>query len=589
MPNNASTIPTPASPDLCTARILMEGTEVSTTIQVLSIAVSRELNRVPSAILHILDGEAAIGTFEVGNSDQFIPGKKIEIKLGYRSEESTVFKGIVIKNSVKIRRTGSFLIVECRDEAVKMTSGLKSAYFEDQKDSAILEDIIGAYGLDKDVEATTPDLKEVVQYEATDWDFMICRAEANGQFVMVEDGKIIIAKPNTGLESVVTATFGATILELDAEIDARLQSKGIKAHSWNASDQELIEAEASEPNTTSNGNITPETLADVIGGPAHNLRHGGKMSSPELQAWADGQLLRERLAKVRGRVKFQGFAGVKPGNIMEVQGIGERMQGKVFVSAVRHQFAGGNWETDVQFGINPESFAAMYNLRPMPAAGLIPAVSGLHTGIVTKLEGDPDGEDRIKVRLPLISPQEEGTWARIATLDAGNQRGTYFRPEIDDEVIVGFLHDDPRFPVILGMCHSSKHPAPEPPKDDNHLKGYISREKLKMTFDDDKKIMAFETPAGNKLTLSEEDKGIKLEDQNGNTITLDDKGITIESAKDFILKASKDIKMEGVNMDFKASAAYKAAGSGSAEISGASTTVKGSGTVVIQGGIVQIN
>lgn len=589
MGNNSSSIPTAATPDVCTAKILVEGTEISGTIHVVSIAVSRELNRIPSAILHIQDGEAATGTFKVGDSDQFIPGKKIEIKLGYRSQEETVFKGIVIKHSAKIRKAGSFLIVECRDEAVKMTSGLKSAYFEDKKDSEILEDIIGKYGLQNDVEATTTTLKEVVQFDSTDWDFMMCRAEANGQFVMVEDGKIIIAKPDTGQEPVVTATFGSTMLEFDAEIDARMQSPGIKAQSWNATDQEIIEAEANEPATTNNGNLTPATLADVLGGEAHALRHGGKLSSPELQVWADAQLLRERLAKVRGRAKFQGFGEVKPGKVIDVQGVGERIQGKVFVAAVRHSFSGGNWETDVQFGINPERFAEMHHLRPLPAAGLLPAVSGLYAGVVTVLEGDPDGEDRIKVRIPLISPNEEGTWARIATLDAGNQRGTYFRPEIGDEVIVGFLHDDPRYPVVLGMVHSSNKPAPEPPKDDNHLKGYVSREKMKMTFDDEKKVMAFETPAGNKLTLSEDDKAIKIEDQNGNKITLDSKGITIESAKDFILKASKDIKMEGTNMESKASASFKAQGSGSAEISGASTSVKGSGTVVIQGGIVQIN
>ncbi|HZV69392.1 MAG TPA: type VI secretion system tip protein VgrG [Saprospiraceae bacterium] len=589
MSNNSSTIPTSATPDLCTAKIIVEGTEISSAIHVLSIAVSRELNRIPSSIIYIQDGEAAKASFDIGNSDQFIPGKKIEIKLGYRSQESTVFKGIVIKQGVKIRKTGSFLMVECRDVSVKMTSGFKSGYYEDKKDSDIIEDIISKYGLQKDIEATTPKQKEVVQYDVTDWDFMVCRAEANGQFVMVEDGKIVIAKPKTNQDPVVTAAFGATLLELDAEMDARHQSESIKAQSWNASDQEIIEAEASEPSTTNNGNLSASTLAGVIKGGSQDLKHGGKLSSAELQVWADGQIMRERLAKVRGRAKFQGFAGVKPGNVIELQGIGERMQGKVFVAAVRHQFAGGNWETDVQFGINPERFAIMHNLNSLPAAGLIPAVSGLHTGIVTKLSSDPDGEDRIKVRLPLISTQEEGTWARIATMDAGKQRGTYFRPEIDDEVIVGFLHDDPRYPVVLGMCHSSNKPAPVAPKDDNHLKGYVSREKMKMTFDDENKVITFETPGGNKLILSEKDKAIKIQDQNGNKITLDDKGIKIESAKDLILKASKDIKIDGVNIEAKASASFKAQGTGSAEISSASTTVKGSGAVTIQGGIVKIN
>jgi Rhs element Vgr protein len=584
-----STIPTPATPDVCTVSILVEGEEISGEFQVLSVSVARELNRVPKAVIQLLDGEASNQTFAVSNTDRFIPGKNIEIQLGYRSENEKVFKGIIIKHSIKIRPNGSFLILECRDEAVKMTSGKKSRYYTDKKDSDIMEELIGFYGLQKEISSTQPDLKEVVQYDATDWDFLLCRAEANGQVVIVEDGKITAAAPATGEEAVISVGFGTTILELDAEIDARRQSKGIKAKSWSAGDQEVVEAEGSEPSAVGGGNLSTNDLADVIGGDPHEIRHGGRLSQPELQAWADGRLLKERLAKVRGRAKFQGFSGVAPGKIIEITGIGERFEGKMYVAGVRHTVAAGNWETDVEFGINPNLFADTFNLRPMPAEGLLPAVSGLQTGIVTALENDPDGEFRIKVRLPLISEAEEGIWARQATLDAGNERGTFFRPEIDDEVLVGFLGDDPRHPVVLGMLHSSAKPAPEEAKDDNHRKGYVSREKMQLIFDDEKKIILLETPGGNKATLSEEDKGIVLEDQNGNKITMDDNGITIESSKDLILKAAMDIKIEGANVDLSAQAALKAAGNGSAEISGASTTVKGSATTVIQGGLVQIN
>jgi Rhs element Vgr protein len=289
-----------------------------------------------------------------------------------------------------------------------------------------------------------------------------------------------------------------------------------------------------------------------------------------------------RLAKVRGRARCQGFAGVMPDKIVEISGIGERFQGKMYVSAVRHSVADGNWETDVQFGLTPELFAQTYDLRPLPAAGLLPTVSGLQVGIVTALENDPDGEDRIKVRLPLISANDEGVWARVATLDAGKERGTYFRPEIGDEVIVGFLNDDPCFPVVLGMCHSSAKPAPEPAKDGNHHKGYVSREKLKLTFDDEKKIIAMETPAGNKFGLSEDAKGITLQDQNGNKITLDDSGIKIESVKDLIFEAGKDLKLSGNNTEFSAQVAFKASGVRNAEVSS-------SGSLVVRGATVQIN
>jgi len=586
---NDSNIPTPATPDVCTSAILLDGVQLPGSYHVLSVNVTRELNRIPVAIINLRDGEASQSTFEASNSGLFVPGKKIEIKLGYRSQDDTVFKGIIVRHSIKLRSSGSQLIIECRDEAVKMTSGIKSKYFIDKKDSDIMEELIGTYGLQKDVEATLPGLKEVVQYESTDWDFILCRAEANGQVVMVEDGKIIVAKPATGGTSVVSVKFGTTLLELDAEIDARIQNKGIEASSWNATDQEVIKAQAAEPTTTNNGNLSASVLANVIGGDTLEIQHGGKLSTPELQAWADGRLLKERLARIRGRAKFQGFAGVLPGKVIDVNGIGDRFEGKMYVSGVRQSVSEGNWETDVQLGLNPELFSETYNLRPMPASGLLPAVTGLQTGIVTVLGGDPDGEDRIKVRLPMISTSDDGIWARISTLDAGNKRGTFYRPEIGDEVIVGFLNDDPRHPVVLGMVHSSANPAPEPPDDNNHHKGYVSREKMKFNFDDEKKIITLETPAGNKMMLSEDAKSISFVDQNGNKITMDDSGITIESVKDVIIKAAGDVKIDGININVKASAAFKAEGTATAEVSGANTTIKGSAAAIIQGGMVQIN
>lgn len=587
--SEVSTIPTPATPDVCTVAILVEGQEIPGEYQVQAVSVSLELNRIPAATIHLKDGEASQGTFKASDADLFIPGKKIEIQLGYRSQNESVFKGVVVKHGIKIRKSGSMLVVECRDEGMKLTRGRNSRYFVDKKDSDIMQEIIDLHGLQHDVVTTDAALKEVVQYEATDWDFILCRAEANGCVVITEGGKIRVVRPDVTGSTIVTVGFGATVLELDAEIDARLQSKGVKAKAWNATDQEVIETEAAEPSTTENGNLDPDTLADVVGGEAHELRHGGKVSEPELQAWADGYLLKERLAKVRGRVKFQGLATVLPGTVIEVTGIGERFEGKMYVSGVRHTVSDGNWETDAQIGLSTASFAETFPVSVLPAAGLVPSVHGLQMGVVTALENDPDGEDRIKVRIPMISASDEGIWARLSTLDAGKERGTYYRPEIGDEVVVGFLDNDPRYPVVLGMCHSSAKPSPEPAKDDNHLKGYVSREKMKLTFDDEKKIVRIETPAGNKLALTEEDSGIVIEDQNGNKITMDANGIVVESIKDLKFKAAKNVVVEGMDMELKAQTGFKASGSASAEISGASTTIQGSATTVIKGGLVQIN
>jgi Rhs element Vgr protein len=586
--NGPSSVPMPATPDVCTVEILVDGKALPGTLHVLAVTVGRELNRIPSASVQIDDGEAAKSTFAASNADQFAPGKAIEIRFGYRSQNARVFKGRIVRQHLKVRKSGGVLSVDCYADAVKLTVSRKCKYFVDQKDSDIAAAILDAHGLANAVEATTPAPKEVVQYDASDWDFLLCRADANGQVVAVGDDRISIAKPRLDGAPVLQLTYGATVLELDVEMDARWQGKGIRALSWKAADQEAISADASEPAAPPAGNISAADLAKVLGDEVDEILHAG-LDEAQLQAWADARLQRMRLARLRGRARCQGFAGVLPGSVVQIDGIGARFQGKLYVSGVRHSVAGGNWETDIQFGLSHEPFAETHELRPLPAAGLLPAVAGLQIGVVTQLQDDPAGEDRIKCRLPLVSASEEGVWARLATLDAGNGRGTYFRPEIGDEVIVGFLGDDPCHAVVLGQCHSSAKPAPEPARDDNHHKGYVSREKLKLGFDDEKKAIGLATPAGNKITLSEDAKGIVLEDQNGNKITLDSGGITIESARDLVFKAKKDVKLTGTNAELSAQGAFKASGAGTAELSGAQTRISGSAMTVIQGSMVQIN
>ena len=223
------------------------------------------------------------------------------------------------------------------------------------------------------------------------------------------------------------------------------------------------------------------------------------------------------------------------------------------------------------------------NVMAKPSSSLIPGVNGLQIGIVTAVHDDPDGEDRIQVSLPVVDPDDEGIWARIATLDAGDSRGSFFRPEIGDEVIVGFINDDPRDAVVLGMLNSSANPAPITATEENNEKGFITRDQLKLLFDDDKKSVTIETPNGNKVVLSDDEGSIILEDENGNKMTMDSSGITLESASDLTIKASGEIGIEsGTNMTLSAGAQYKAEGSAGAELSSGAI-------VVVQGSLIQIN
>ncbi|MCU0432824.1 MAG: type VI secretion system tip protein VgrG [Bacteroidia bacterium] len=570
-------------------RILLEGQDITLKYGIVSVFTSNQVNRIPQATLVLHDGSASKQNFELSATDEFIPGKKVTIKLGYKQREQTVFEGIIIKHSIKAPLKGnSTLVLELRDESVKTTLVRKNKLFSNTSDSQIITDLAKAAGLKVIPPLDTPVLhKEMVQYYSTDWDFILSRAEANGWLVITQNGKLTVGAPQWAKAALpkLNLAYGDNIVDFEADIDARDQVKSVKAKSWSTAEQKVQEKDGRAKIPAEQGNLNSSQLADVCGAEIE-LQHPGKRGKQELQAWADAKLLRSRLAKVCGRVRIYGTSAIETGDFILLAGLGKRFNGPAFVSGVVHSFtAGGTWVTDIQFGYSQEAFAERYaTINDKPSAGLLPSVNGLLTGIVTKIENDPDGEFRVQLRIPVMSSTGE-IWARIARADGGNGRGMIFRPEVNDEVIVGFINDDPRDPVVLGMLHSSKL---APPSDFSHsdaqnkLKGIVTKSKIKLLFDDEKKSVTVTTPGKNSIEISDDEKSITLKDQHGNKIVMDKNGITMESSKDFTVKAKGNIKAEGTNIEQKAKTKYAAEGSSTAEL-------KSSGQTVIKGGVVNIN
>ncbi|MEO8568597.1 MAG: type VI secretion system tip protein VgrG [Ginsengibacter sp.] len=568
-------IPNDSKHDVATYKIMVEGTEVDPSYQLLSLSIFKELNRVSAATLIFRDGDAALQTFTLSNKEDFVPGKKIEISIGRDSVNKSAFKGIIIRHAIKVKANGNTqLQVECMDAAVKMTIGRHNQYFQDVKDSDVFDDLISKYGLRSDPETTKLKHKELVQHNITDWDFVLLRAEANGMLVNVDDGVIKIAKPAIAASEVLQVNYGSSVLEFEAEIDARYQYKSVNAESWDYSNQQLFKADASSSDFAEQGNLSAADIANAVSPDKFDMHHSGHKLEQELQDWVDGIMVRSRLAKIRGRAKFTGFSAIKPGDTVKLSGVGDRFNGKAFVTAVRQDIGNGTWETQIQFGLDPHRYAFIHNdMNDAPSAGLVGGISGLQIGIVVQLESDPDGQDRILVRVPVIDSNAQGIWTRVASLDAGNDRGAFFMPEIGDEVIVGFINDDPRDAVVLGMLHSSDKPAPITLQDANNEKGFTTRSKMHLSFNDDTKTIVIDTPAGNSITIDEQGMKIEIKDQNQNKITMAASGITMESPK---------------NIDIKAGAVLTLAGGVSLAISGPSLSVKADADVSIQGAIAKL-
>lgn len=568
--------------DNYTFTILIDGTALPGTVGILSIDISRSVNSIASATIACSDGDVAKQNFEVSNGPELVPGKEIEIQGGYSSDESLLFKGIITRHQIRVRKRGeSQLIIECRDAAYRMTLVRKSDFFRDMSDSEIFEQVISNAGLSPDVSTSAIRHPQVVQYQMSDWDFVLQRAERLGFVCATRDGTFAVEDPASATPSGIEIGYGTSIFDVDLEIDGRWQPVAIEARAWDYAGQAPLTSDGSPAVVATPGNLDAATLASDVGASGAVLRHGGAIPQEELDAWAGGSLKKARLAKVRGTVSVQGRADIMPGVLVDLSGLGDRFSGSAYVTGVQHRLAQGDWRTTLQIGLDPAWHYEKYPVFAVPGDGLSSAIHGLQTGVVTQISEDPASEGRIRVRLPLIH-EDEGIWARIARVDAGNERGIVFNPEVDDEVVVGFVENDPNEPIVLGMLHSSAKTSPIAAEDDNFVKGIVTREKLELKFNDEDPSVTVVTPNGNTIILSDADASIVVEDETGNKVTLSDSGVSIESLGNVDIKAKGDVSIEGTNVSVKSSAGLTLEGGSEAKLSSG-------GTTDVKGSMVQIN
>jgi uncharacterized protein involved in type VI secretion and phage assembly len=170
---------------------------------------------------------------------------------------------------------------------------------------------------------------------------------------------------------------------------------------------------------------------------------------------------------------------------------------------------------------------------------------GVSVGLVTDIK-DPDNQGRVKVTLPW-SPDGGGqryeAWARLVTLFGGNNRGSWFVPDVDDEVLVGFEHGDPRRPYALGGLWNGRDRPPErmDGSGNNYKKVLRSRNGVKITLDDQngQEQLKLETPGGQSVTLKDGPGSIEVVDSNGNSIKLESAGVTVTAAAKVTINAAQ--------------------------------------------------
>lgn len=584
---------------LVTFTVYSDSEKIKDTFGVISINVHKEANRIGRAELMITAGDMPKGDVPESDDDTFAPGKIIRIEAGYASTESVIFEGLVIGHSIEINNTSTSLRIDCRDYAFPMTQFRKNRVFETMTESAAIEKIIGEYSkLSPTVDSTDATYNTIIQYHSTDWDFILSKADANGLVVITEGGKIMVSKPALSGSAVLTVTYGDSLISFNGELQAAYQASGATAIAWDATTQALITSDGTQPTLNNQGDMQPDELAEAVGNKKINLQATTVPDKAMLKSWADAQLLKTAMGRIRGDVQFQGSALAVVGCIIELAGLGKRFNGSAYAGSVKHNIEDGNWITTVGMGLSPINITDNPDVSSPVSSGLMPGVQGLHIGKVVKINEDPDKENKIQVEIPLLNGEKNNVWARLASFWAGSTYGAFFIPDVGDEVVLGFFNDNPSNAVVLGSLYSSNIAPSTAMTAENYTRSIVTKSKLIMKFDEEKKVITFETPGKNIIEINDDQKSIKLTDQNSNKIVMSDSGISIESSKSLILKAQTGIEisagtdinmkgdtgiaMKGLKIEATADTSFTAKGNAQAELSAA-------GQVTVKGAIVMIN
>jgi uncharacterized protein involved in type VI secretion and phage assembly len=184
---------------------------------------------------------------------------------------------------------------------------------------------------------------------------------------------------------------------------------------------------------------------------------------------------------------------------------------------------------------------------------------------------DSTGEARVMLLLPWLPGYTP--WARLATPMAGMGRGTYFVPQVGDEVLVAFNHGDVREPYVLGSCWSTiDRPPALAPTDP------VTKRKIR-------------TPLGHELSFDEALQSVTLTSNLMSTVTLDPQkaqlstplaSVTIDKAGGVTIKGATRITLDAPVIELKAETLLSAR-------SGGAVQLKAGATCFVKGALVKIN
>lgn len=406
--------------------------------------------------------------FELFDQMKFKIGSKIDIAFSAGGDPTTVTSGEVTAVSVEQGAGGRHeLVLTGLDVSHRLVKGPKTRSFQQMTDADIVGQIADEHGLEADIDPTGEVNRYVLQTSQSDYAFLKARAERIGFDVWVADEKLFFKRQPRATVTPPELQWGDNLHKFKVRFSSSERCDEVVVRGWDPVGKTAIVGRATEGDSGS----TAPAAADMTSA-AHDefgevSRFAGQFpvtTQAEADALAQSLLLKASSEEVIARGEAAGDPMISAGATVRVSAVGSKLSGDYKITSVEHVYGGGSRYITrfVCGGKEPGSFADLVgagNGSSNGAAGKREWGS-LVVGVVTNND-DADHLARVKVKFPSLTDQDESTWAKLLAPGAGNGRGLQAIPEVNDEVLVGFEHDDKTRPIVLGGLWNREDPPPE--------------------------------------------------------------------------------------------------------------------------------
>ena len=379
-------------------------------------------------------------------------GSDLEVQLGARRslEPATLFKGRVVTLEPDFGAGGCSVTVRAFDRSHALHQTRRVRTFQNQTSSDIVQSIAQDAGLTAQVEPSGEPHDFVQQDNETDWDFIWRLAERIGFEFVVDDLVARFGRPPE--TQPIALQWPDTLRAFRPRVSAVQQVQEVSLRAHDPKTKQVIESRAQTP--SANGTIGlgwGEVVSAFQDGEFHIATEPVK-SSAEGDALTQAVMDRLAHAYVSAVGVTAGDPRIRTGATLAVTGVGERFGGTYHVARSTHVLRGGGaYETQfTNVAAQTMSAALGSGGDPSPRFG-----AQLVLGLVTNND-DPDRMGRVRVNYPALGEDVEGAWARVVTPHAGSRRGLLMLPQVGDEVLLGFEHDDTTRPYVLGSLFNGR-------------------------------------------------------------------------------------------------------------------------------------